>query len=315
MGFAGQVFAARVAVGLAMPSPKAFSQAGALIGGFASNMYNRLNKDNVTAGQQQLKSAQENLGKARDVLAKHSANQNKFMENSANQAIAKMRDAYKGLGKAAMESAGAMGKMRKSSALSQGTKVKLFANVSKDMKSAKDYEQMMKNFTKLKKEQRREVILGFDAEITALEGTIRTSKQKEKLGEDGVQIIKDEIAVLKQQRSEFNEFHKHRINSDEKYQKEHKELTDNVKKGENEVAQARQKANLIMEGKIRVQERMHAGIQNVAFEIKSNFVEAIRESISVLTAFYYKLNQNTQELISFERELLNANSVFRVTND
>ena len=28
MGFAGQVFAARVAVGLAMPSPKAFSQAG-----------------------------------------------------------------------------------------------------------------------------------------------------------------------------------------------------------------------------------------------------------------------------------------------
>ena len=155
MGFAGQVFAARVAVGLAMPSPKAFSQAGALIGGFASNMYKRLNKDNVTAGQQQLKSAQENLGKARDVLAKHSANQNKFMENSANQAIAKMRDAYKGLGKAAMESAGAMGKMRKSSALSQGTKVKLFANVSKDMKSAKDYEQMMKNFTKLKKEQRR----------------------------------------------------------------------------------------------------------------------------------------------------------------
>ena len=43
MGFAGQVFAARVAVGLAMPSPKAFSQAGAAIGGFASKMYNKLN--------------------------------------------------------------------------------------------------------------------------------------------------------------------------------------------------------------------------------------------------------------------------------
>ena len=44
MGFAGQVFAARVAVGLAMPSPKAFSQAGQMIGGFASNMYTRLGK-------------------------------------------------------------------------------------------------------------------------------------------------------------------------------------------------------------------------------------------------------------------------------
>ena len=57
MGFAGQVFAARVAVGLAMPSPKAFSQAGAMIGGFASKMYNSLNKKSIDAAQKSLANA------------------------------------------------------------------------------------------------------------------------------------------------------------------------------------------------------------------------------------------------------------------
>ena len=51
MGFAGQVFAARVAVGLALPSPKAFSQAGQMIGGFASKMYANLNQKNTKAAQ------------------------------------------------------------------------------------------------------------------------------------------------------------------------------------------------------------------------------------------------------------------------
>ena len=38
MGFAGQIFAARVAVGLALPSPSAFSEAGQMVGGFAAKI-------------------------------------------------------------------------------------------------------------------------------------------------------------------------------------------------------------------------------------------------------------------------------------
>ena len=72
MGFAGQVFAARVAVGLAMPSPKAFSQAGAMIGGFAGKMYGNLNKKSKKAAQDQVKVSQENLAAAKAKMESHS---------------------------------------------------------------------------------------------------------------------------------------------------------------------------------------------------------------------------------------------------
>jgi TP901 family phage tail tape measure protein len=49
--------------------------------------------------------------------------------------------------------------------------------------------------------------------------------------------------------------------------------------------------------------------------IRNKFNEALRTSVSLLTVVGYKLNQSTQDLISFERELLNANSVFNLTND
>ena len=315
MGFAGQVFAARVAVGLAMPSPKAFSQAGALIGGFASKMYGKLNQQNVEAGNRQVKSSEAALGKSRQALANHSANQQKFMDSSAKQAIASMRQAYKGLGKASAESAGAMGKLKSSAAIGSKTKIKLFKNVSSDMADAKSYEQMMKNFVKLRKDERREIILGFEAEQLALKAQINTTAKKDKLGDEAVQIIKDEIAVLDEQRQHFNQFHKERMNADDKYNSEHSKLADDVKKDEKKMNEARKKATQTMEAQAAVQKRIHAGIQQTAYTMKTNFSDAVRESISLLTAFYYKLNQNTQELINFERELLNANSVFRVTNE
>ena len=49
--------------------------------------------------------------------------------------------------------------------------------------------------------------------------------------------------------------------------------------------------------------------------LKTGFTEAVQNSTVALTAFYYKLNQSTETLISFERELLNANSVFNITRE
>ena len=53
----------------------------------------------------------------------------------------------------------------------------------------------------------------------------------------------------------------------------------------------------------------------VVNQLKRGFTDAVRESVAALTAFYYKLNQSTQELIEFEAELLNANSVWNETRE
>ena len=314
MGFAGQVFAARVAVGLAMPSPKAFSQAGALIGGFASNMYARLNKDSVNASKRNLNTTTASLKKSREMLAQHGANQGQFLDKSATKAIQRLRGAYKGLGKSAMSSASAM-KAFKGSMAKGSIKTKMFANVSKDMNKAKDYAQMMKNFTKLKKEQRNEIIAGFQADAKALAATINTSAKREKLGKDGVQLIKDEIAITKDKIKEFQHYDKARTNADSTYNKQQKKLNNNVLKGEKLQQKSKRELLAVQQRQLEMQKKITAASQKFVFEMKSNFTESLRESVSLLTAFYYKLSQNTQELISFERELLNANSVFRVTND
>ena len=86
MGFAGQVFAARVAVGLAMPSPAAFSQAGAAIGKFSSDIYNNLNRQNVQAASTASQNASKELNTQQQRMKKHMSSQNDFMKKNATDA-------------------------------------------------------------------------------------------------------------------------------------------------------------------------------------------------------------------------------------
>ena len=313
MGFAGQVFAARVAVGLAMPSPKAFSQAGQMIGGFAARMYGNLRRQNVEAAKSSLKTSQANLANARSRLENHSKKQDKFLENSSRAAIDRLKSAYKGLGKSAAATAGAMKTMK--AAAPRAIKTKLFANVGKDLSDAKKYEKVMMNFTKLQKEERQEVIQGIQIQRKALADRVNTSKKREKLGDEMVQLIRDEIAILKSQEEEYRHYDRVRTTGDSKYANQKKKLSAEVVSADKSVQAAEEDLHRVQQDILQTQQFIHEGTHSLAVEMKTNFVEAVRESISVLTAFYYKLQENTQELILFERELLNANSVFRVTND
>jgi len=56
-------------------------------------------------------------------------------------------------------------------------------------------------------------------------------------------------------------------------------------------------------------------VSGAASQLRDNFNDALRNSVAILAAFGYKLQQSTSELVEFERELLNANSVFNLTND
>ena len=317
MGFAGQVFAARVAVGLAMPSPKAFSQAGAMIGSFAGRMYGNLNKKSKKAAQDQVKVSQDNLASARAKMESHSKSQDSFLESSASASIGRLRRAYSGLGKSAAASAGSI-KGLKTQMGKPTVSRKLFANVSKDIGDGKQYEQMMKNFHKMQKWERKEVLLQMKARQQALKGLIDTDKAIKELTETekkNLAIRELELAGLKKVSDEFDLYNSGRMNADEQWASEKKEGIAKVRKAENELKEDEKELLDIEKQIVDVTKKMTAAGSEFVVTMKRDFIEIVRESVSVLTAFYYKLNQNTQELIEFERELMNANSVFRVTND
>jgi len=314
MGFAGQVFAARVAVGLAMPSPKAFSQAGAMIGGFASKMYNSLNKKSINAAQKSLSNAKNNLATAQGNLAKHGKQQDKFLKDTAKNSVNNLNKAYGKLTTSAIKGAGAikgLGKTIKSSKV----KSKLFANVNQDRADAKDYVKMMENFTTMAKHERKAVMESFSARKLALENVIAEADVKTKAGKETKRVAEAEMTLLKLQEKEFNHFNTVRNNADEEYTFDKKKHLAEVEKAQAEVTDAQAELNKVEETGVEIQKKLVEGTSAFVVELKTNFIEALRESISVLTAFYYKLNENTQELIEFERELMNANSVFQVTRD
>ena len=58
MGFAGQVFAAKMAVGLAVPSAGALSRTGSLLAKGAAGIYNSLNSQRKTQAQKRVDEAQ-----------------------------------------------------------------------------------------------------------------------------------------------------------------------------------------------------------------------------------------------------------------
>jgi TP901 family phage tail tape measure protein len=313
MGFAGQIFAARVAVGLAMPSPKAFSQAGQMIGGFASNMYTRLNKQSMDAAKKQLSDSQANLAKAKAGLQKHSNEQDKFLSNKAANAVGRLEDAYGDLGKSALKSAGAV-KGLKGTIKSTKVKTKLFMNVNEDMKDAKDYQNMMKNFVKMNKAERAEVIKGYEARKIALDNRIAEADTATDAGKEAKAIAEAELKLLGLQLKEFRHLDGVRKDSDDEYYADKKKHLAEVEKATEELNAAEKDLEQQTKLNVNVQQKLTQAGNDFVVDMKRNFVEAVRESISVLTAFYYKLNENTQELIEFERELMNANSVFRVTN-
>jgi len=314
MGFAGQVFAARVAVGLAMPSPKAFSQAGQAIGGFASKMYANLNKSSISSASRTLATQKKNLAAANNALKDHTKKQGSMVEAGTNAQLARIKKLYGDVGKAAMASAGSM-KGLKATMGSTKAAGKLFGNLSKDMKDAGDYAKMMKNFSKLSKDERAEVFATFEARKKAHSRLINTSKKREALGKEKVQQIRDEIAVLQSQEDEFKGFDKARNNADDKYNRKKKKHLSKQKEATEGVTKAQKELETQEKSQLQIQEHLIRSSNDMAVSMKSNFVDAVRESVSALTALYYKLEQNSSQLIEFERELMNANSVFRVTND
>jgi len=317
MGFAGQVFAARVAVGLATPSQQQLSAAGALISGFANRMYKRSRTARIAAAQQSVADTEAELKSAQAKLAQ-------FQQGTAKRQIAGAAASMKGIAATYEKGSGFLkkGALQGVQTFAQkgykGVASKLFAGVPKTIKDAdKAYRTMINNFFKMNKDERQATVDMMNARVANTQSKLDDAKAAKKDGHATQELIddlEDELRGRKQLRDEMRAHHSDAGRVANKDKEKETKLTKDVTEKTNLHTKAKQKLDAVYKKVAASTKKLTAASYKLASTIKTNFSNALRDSVSVLTAFYYKLNQNTQELISFERELMNANSVFNLTN-
>ena len=368
MGFAGQVFAARVAIGLAFPSKQAMGQASQIIGAGAAALYKKMNTMQSKAAGERRRAAEKDLSDMQQRIEKHrnslqsklTAGQAKFTKSlkqsnlgakiTAGKSIDQYKKAQKAMGtsktdkqientfiagkRAFIDFANHVKKRSPDLALKlfgkEGDMDKMFENF--------DFDKIGKVMAEGSKEHRRELVRTAKLELENAERRKRNAmfeirmmevKLKlmyatremekdeydagmdllaaEKQGfEDNVDSTRDfytTIRNMQQQRQDDEEDFNAEL---QEYLKEEKRLRDIVKDAVNGEAVA---IKALQQGA----EKAAKQAVQLAQALKDNFSNALRESISALTAMFYKLQQNTQELIEYEKELMNANSVFNVT--
>ena len=153
MGVAGQIFAARVAIGLAVPSPKALSNTGQMLGNFSAKMYKQLNGQHLKAAQERSNNAEAELKSANARLAKFSEKANRDLMQSAAQSINKTNAMFKN--QVADSSRQVQTMQTRMTKLAPTVAPKLFAGWKEDMKSGQKYQKMLRNFIGLSQKERK----------------------------------------------------------------------------------------------------------------------------------------------------------------
>jgi len=302
MGFAGQVFAARVAIGLAVPSPQAMQQSAGVIFQGVESMYSRLamlKKRNAMSQEGRLKEEFSGLQKItmnsaklmNDTLAQGVVSSIKKMDAATSQSLSSSFSKMAKGGKAFASTQAALGKNSKLGKVFDVKNIEGGANkletITRRYMSLKGEERALINKTVQEQlEGSRALLTNSVMELEALDKNMegegeRATKLRDKL------IPELKTKVLLEER-------------DVKILKKIDNATRDVTRE--------------MMAEAAASRELNKALRSSVHEIKEGFNNALRNSIALLTAFGYKLNQYSQELISFERELLNANSVFNQTN-
>ena len=339
MGVAGQIFAARVAIGLAIPSPRALSETGGVLSKGISAIYGRLDKQRiqnakkrvadaekeVTASKAALETASKSFG---DNVVKNSRNAVKRLIQSGGDLHAE----FKKRGESAFQ--------KLTMNLSKDTASALKAGISKDMGSMDKMLKMTENFAKMTKAQQQEIIKTSELTVKAKTREVKAAKKfaktqlesyeksreagkmSEEVYEANVKSLKRQIETAERNLRISKEEHEiTKMMGDTVKTHTTKEM-EKLAAAEERVARAKRKAKTagqkLKDMLAQTAEKARQLAKNIAVGVNGalqGYSDVLRNTISMLTAFYYKLNQSTQALIEFERELLNANSVFNVTRD
>tara|TARA_R110002050_G_scaffold152618_7_gene280094 strand:- start:397 stop:3021 length:2625 start_codon:yes stop_codon:yes gene_type:complete len=296
MGFAGQLFAARVAIGLAVPSPTAMTKAGGEIAKGISEIYKQAELAKNRGGLQDgYKAKLDKLNRTSTTAASKMNNEiavrlernldrlNQATGNSIGRSFDKVKGHYTSLKKV----------------LSKPMKDQLFGGMGglAGMDAAK---KMASNMEQMSQAGRTEAIRQQGTLISGLEKELDLERQKHR---EMAQTTKAQIKKANYQKGIVTE--------KQKELQIQQQIKGNLEKIDAELGGIQQDYSGINVEADKFGEK----VVGTTDAIRNKFNAALRTSVSLLTVVGYKLNQSGQELISFERELLNANSVFNLTND
>ena len=93
MGFAGQVFAARIAVGLAVPSASALSRTGGMLAKGAAGIYTALNSQRKAQASKRVGDAQAEVTRLTKLTKDNADRQSRLIEASARHGMKKLEAA------------------------------------------------------------------------------------------------------------------------------------------------------------------------------------------------------------------------------
>lgn len=320
MGFAGQVFAARVAIGLAVPSPQAMQQAGGLLSTGASSIFEKISLMRQQASAKNRGIALSEQQKSAGLFQSNLKRTNALMQGEVARGLKNLQDSGRAVAGSFADSEGKVKEgfsgLKKATADTQLGK-DLFKGVNQGVKPLERMTRLVSNLAKMDAKGRREVLrLQQEQQQAATDEFIANAKllkQKDKaISEEinnkrkGGKAQEKRLNALKKERDELEKLTK----KGEKRLRVEEKNTRNLKTGMKEAERARGKFDQLANSAAK----FGANVASAANHVRQGFNTALRNSVAIATAFYYKINQNTQALIEFERELLNANSVFNLTN-
>ena len=296
MGFAGQVFAARVAIGLAVPSRKALQNTGSVLAAGVKGIHRMIARQ---AMKQNLDNEhRKKLKRLNNITTTSAARTSNLLRVRLEQNITKLNAATnQSIAKSFNNVKNNYAKLKEK--LSKPIRQQVFAGMQ-GLSGMKAAQQMARNMANMSKRHRREaidgqrrVVIGQKESLRLLREQLRIENAKGQKGDKAAKQIQKELKTeQKILDAEVGRLKILKLIGDEI-----DEITDDMEEQESFV------------------QKVGDAVGNAYQQIKDNFNDALRNSVALLAAFGYKLQQSTSELIEFEKELLNANSVFNLTND
>ena len=320
MGFAGQVFAARVAIGLAVPSPQAMQQAGGLLSTGAASIFEKIALMRQQASAKNRGIALSEQQKSAGLFQSNLKRTNALMQGEVARGLKNLQDSGRAVAGSFADSEGKVKEgfagLKKATADTQLGK-DLFKGVNQGTEPLKRMTKLVSNLAQMDAKGRREVLrLQKEQEQAAKDEFVQKSKELKQTRENLQTEMKSLNMAKEAGKVRAREIQKELKGLDRIEKKLEKRLrqevdnTRNLKTGMKEAERARGKFDQLADSAAR----FGANVASAGNHIRQGFNAALRNSVAISTAFFYKINQNTQALIEFERELLNANSVFNLSN-